>query len=569
MRKFIKEFLDNCRLKKRLVIFMVALIFVPIFVLNILFSLMYVRFYNNKIMEGYDFIQRESYANLNYKLNLYQAMIDRTAYNRNISGALEAVQDGSMLSAYNASVVIDAEIENITLGNSMEEVYQFLIYPLNPNMRVMGRYMSSFDHIAEEEWVQDASNKAKYIFFENKMGNNLLSIAQVLYYTDEISGETEPLALVKMEIKLDSILKNSISDTERNFGMEILQDGQICYTYKPITAAGENLYMTEKTLMGEGLQIRYIFDKTPQIRAAAMMILGFLFLGAVLLSVLTGLIFHFSNGINARMKEIFRKLKKLEVGDFALGPALNGKDEFAQIDRGLESMAAKLQKSINEQYIMETERKKAELLALQMQINPHFMFNTLETINSIAKQEHCPDISFISQKMGEILRYNISSSGEYVRLCQEIEHIGSYLSIQKIRYGDRFDVFYDIPPELENCMVLKFILQPVVENTIKYAVQKGAGNYMIAITAEADGEMVTISVQDDGAGMTEARLREVQENLENGSFSQDTSIGLKNVHSRIRIAYGPEYGVSVFSREHVGTRVLIRFPLKYETGGRA
>ena len=92
---------------------------------------------------------------------------------------------------------------------------------------------------------------------------------------------------------------------------------------------------------------------------------------------------------------------------------------------------------------------------------------------------------------------------------------------------------------------------------------------MIAITAEADGEMVTISVQDDGAGMTEARLREVQENLENGSFSQDTSIGLKNVHSRIRIAYGPEYGVSVFSREHVGTRVLIRFPLKYETGGRA
>ena len=569
MRKFIKEFLDNCRLKKRLVIFMVALIFVPIFVLNILFSLMYVRFYNNKIMEGYDFIQRESYANLNYKLNLYQAMIDRTAYNRNISGALEAVQDGSMLSAYNASVVIDAEIENITLGNSMEEVYQFLIYPLNPNMRVMGRYMSSFDHIAEEEWVQDASNKAKYIFFENKMGNNLLSIAQVLYYTDEISGETEPLALVKMEIKLDSILKNSISDTERNFGMEILQDGQICYTYKPITAAGENLYMTEKTLMGEGLQIRYIFDKTPQIRAAAMMILGFLFLGAVLLSVLTGLIFHFSNGINARMKEIFRKLKKLEVGDFALGPALNGKDEFAQIDRGLESMAAKLQKSINEQYIMETERKKAELLALQMQINPHFMFNTLVTINSIAKQEHCPDISFISQKMGEILRYNISSSGEYVRLRQEIEHIGSYLSIQKIRYGNRFDVFYDIPPELENCMVLKFILQPVVENTIKYAVQKGAGNYMIAITAEADGEMVTISVQDDGAGMTEARLREVQENLENGSFSQDTSIGLKNVHSRIRIAYGPEYGVSVFSREHVGTRVLIRFPLKYETGGRA
>lgn len=569
MRKFIKEFLDNCRLKKRLVIFMVALIFVPIFMLNILFSLMYVGFYNNKIMEGYDFIQRESYANLNYKLNLYQAMIDRTAYNRNISGALEAVQDGSMLSAYNASAVIDAEIENITLGNSMEEVYQFLIYPLNPNMRVMGRYMSSFDHIAEEEWVQDASNKAKYIFFESKMGNNLLSIAQVLYYTDEISGETEPLALVKMEIKLDSILKNSISDTERNFGMEILQDGQICYTYKPIMAAGDNVYVTEKSLMGEGLQIRYIFDKTPQIRAAAMMILGFLFLGAVLLSVLTGFIFHFSNGINARMKEIFRKLKKLEVGDFALGPALNGKDEFAQIDRGLESMAAKLQKSINEQYIMETERKKAELLALQMQINPHFMFNTLETINSIAKQEHCPDISFISQKMGEILRYNISSSGEYVRLRQEIEHIGSYLSIQKIRYGDRFDVFYDIPPELENCMVLKFILQPVVENTIKYAVQKGAGNYMIAITAEADGEMVTISVQDDGAGMTEARLREVQENLENGSFSQDTSIGLKNVHSRIRIAYGPEYGVSVFSKEHVGTRVLIRFPLKYETGGRA
>lgn len=567
VRKRISDFLNSHRLKKRLVTFMIILIFIPVFTLNIIFSFLYSEFYNKKITEGYEFFQRESHSNLNYKLNLYQAMVDRTAYNHNIASTLLSVSPNDMLSAYHASKLIDAEVENITLGNSMEEVYQFLVFPLNPNIRVMGKYMSNYEHISNESWILKTTNKTKHIFIEKKLNNTLLSIAQVMYNAKEGIGEIEPLAIVKAEIKLDSILKNSINDKKSDFGIEILSGGQVCYTYKPFMTSlkkQNQYYFIEKNLIGEELKIRYIFDKSYQTRVMTFIILSFSLIGLLLLLVLTLAIVRFSDAINLRIEEIFNKIKKLEKGDFQLGQTLDGDDEFADIDRGISKMADKLKKSINERYIMETERKKAELLALQMQINPHFMFNTLETINSFAKQARCSEISAISRMMAEILRYNISNNDEgHVRLKQEIEHITSYLGIQKIRYGNRFDIIYDIPKELEDSKILKFILQPIVENTIKYAIQAGNDNYLIAITAEAADGILTITIQDDGVGMSAERLEMVRKNLNSQNILTTKSIGLKNVHSRIQIAYGTQYGVSIDSKEKVGTRVQIQFPLEY------
>lgn len=551
----------NYRLRKQLIIFMVSIIFIPVVVFNILFAYLYVGFYNEKINDGYKSFQNESYTNLNYKLNLYQSMLERTVYNKSVINAV-AQMEGSLISAYEKSLIVDAEVENIIFGNTMEEVHSLLIFPYKRDVKVIGKYLSSITNVENQDWFLKSRDKARYICIENKVGAKLLSMSQVMYHTDEITKQTVPIALVKIEIDLDSVLKNTIYEKNNNIGVQILNNGEVCYEYGALRSGteGKKLLFLEKDLIGEQFQIRYIFDKTPQRQMFMLIIAVICSFAAVLLLVLSMIIVHFSGFINGRIKVILDKIRRIETGDFDVAATLEGNDEFADIDRKIKAMATKLEKTINENYIIEAERKRAELLALQMQINPHFMFNTLEMINSMAKQTGCGEIGLISQKMGEILRYNINNESEYVTLRQEIKHIESYLFIQKIRYSDKFDVFFDVPQRLLNCKVLKFILQPIVENIIKYAIQPNEGTYFISITADEKDGVLTISIQDDGAGIPEQKLEQIRQNISDKTFSKSKSIGLKNVNSRIRIIYGAEYGLSISSIENVGTNVTLRFP---------
>lgn len=546
---------------------MVSIIFVPVFLLNTIFSFLYVNFYNSKIDDGYDFFQKESYSNMNYKLELYQAMLDRTVYNKNIAEAINDIDPAKMITAYNASVIIDSELENITYGNAMEEVYNFSIYPINDQIKVLGRYLSNISNIEHEAWLLEMENKAKYVFIENRVGNELLSIVQTIYFTDEVTKSTRPVAYAKMEIILSSIISNSIK-TNDSVGVEILKDNEVCYKYGNISSQAnvKNLYYIENGLIDENFTVRYIFDKTSQKRMAFLIFFAFLTMALLLLTILTFLIIKFSNSISRRVSVILGNIQRIEGGDFNIETSLSGRDEFADIDRRIRKMAKEIERTINENYIIEAERKRAELRALQMQINPHFMFNTLETINSFAKQAGLNEIAFISSKMGEILRYNIDCSNEYVCIKEEIQHIKSYLDIQRIRYSNKFEVYYDISEQAKRCRVLKFILQPIVENTVKHAIQQGNEKYFISVVAQVSEDILTISISDDGKGIAPQQLERIRQNLNDRTTNTGNSIGLKNVHLRLKITYGEEYGISITSKENVGTSVMLRFPAEYIDG---
>lgn len=402
------------------------------------------------------------------------------------------------------------------------------------------------------------------------MGNEILSLVQVMYHIDEMTNETKPIALVKAEINMDSVLDNTISDNNHGMEIEFSKDKQPLYSYKRISdnTTKRDILTKEKNLLGEKLQISYYLDQVSERKMRSMILLAVIVLIILPISFLVLVIIKFSDNTNQRVAVIFNKIKRIQGGDFDVTVSLDGNDEFADIDSRLEKMASNLKQIINERYILENERKKAQLSALQMQINPHFMYNTLETINSIAKQAGLHDISIISQKMGKILRYNINyNDREFVCLSQEIDNVECYLSIQKIRFGDRLSVFYDIPPELNQCIVLKFTLQPMVENAVKYAVQDAVGNSMIAITAEVEEKDLIIRIQDDGNGISERKLFEIRESLKTDTYKENEKIGLKNVHSRIRLTYGKPYGVEIFSKKNKGTSVHLRFPLiEYSEG---
>lgn len=544
---------------------MISIIFVPVFLFNTLFASLYVRFYNSKIDDGYRSFQTESYSNLNYKLELYQAILDRTVYNSSIAEAIVSINPGRMISAYEASVIIDSEIENITFGSAMEEVHNFSIFPCDTNVKAIGKYMSSMRNVEHEQWVTEMGGRSKYIFIENRFGRNILSLVQTIYHAEVKTNQIVPVAIAKLEINLDSIMSNSIKETDSSIGIEIIKDGTLCYEYGNVSSPKheKRLLYIENSLLDEHFRIRYIFDRTAQNKIAGLIILGFLTGGFIMLMVLSLIIIRFSNSINRRVGVILDKIHRIEQGDFDIAASLQGRDEFAAIDRNVAIMAKEIDRAINENYVIEAERKRAELRALQMQINPHFMFNTLETVNSFAKQADCDEIGLISRKMAEILRYNIDCTSEYVGIQEEIEHIKSYLDIQKIRYSNKFEVFYDISEKAARCRVLKFILQPIVENVIKHAVQEGEGRYFISVVADVEDGVLSINISDDGNGISEERLERIRRNLSGKVADGEKSIGLRNVHMRLRITYGDDYGITVTSKEFVGTSVVLKFPVEY------
>lgn len=216
-------------------------------------------------------------------------------------------------------------------------------------------------------------------------------------------------------------------------------------------------------------------------------------------------------------------------------------------------------------YEMELAKKQAEILALQSQINPHFLYNTLDCIRSIAYCNNVMEIVAISTAMAKIFRYSIKG-GDVVKVQNEIESIKDYLEIMCIRYPDKFDIQLDIADEILNLNIAKFILQPIVENAIYYGLEQKNRRGLLRITGKLiENGNLFFEVYDNGKGIS----KEVMDNINRTLTETPTvnnnnkSIGISNIHNRLKFAYGEKYGLRIFSKENEGTTVLIEIPKMY------
>ena len=206
--------------------------------------------------------------------------------------------------------------------------------------------------------------------------------------------------------------------------------------------------------------------------------------------------------------------------------------------------------------------KKAQAVALQSQINPHFLNNTMETINwtAIELLGGRNEISKMAVSLSKMLRMTLENSDTVVPVGEEIRHSMYYLEIQKIRYEDKFDVVWKIAPEVESCRIIRVVLQPLIENAIYHGIKPLTNKGLLTIRGYLNGETAELSVEDNGLGMTPEELNRLRENINGDVIKESAHIGLSNVNQRIRLYYGNEYGLIIDSREGIGTRVTIRFP---------
>ncbi len=244
--------------------------------------------------------------------------------------------------------------------------------------------------------------------------------------------------------------------------------------------------------------------------------------------------------------------------------------EIQEITLGYNAMIGRIQENIIREYENELNQKKTELQMLQYQINPHFLYNTLNVVSSIARLHEIPYIPDISESLSRIFSYNVKG-GQVVTLQQELDNLQNYIRIQMIRFPEKFEVSYRMEPGMEHCRILKFLLQPLVENAIDHGIAEKRRKGLIVIGAwrNSAGE-AEIVIEDNGAGIPEkelARLRRML-NEEAGAAVEEHAgeIGLRNVHMRVRNYYGVPYGIVLESEQDSGTRVKITLPmLKAET----
>lgn len=265
------------------------------------------------------------------------------------------------------------------------------------------------------------------------------------------------------------------------------------------------------------------------------------------------------------LEQLTRKMKQVENGYFKIewNEAENYElqDEISQLNKDFRIMINKIDTLIREDYVKQLLIKDTQLMALQAQINPHFLYNTLESINWLAKSNQQQDISKMAEALGILMRGAISSKDRLVPLREEIIFLESYVTIQKIRYEDRLDFLIDMDESIKEYKVPKLILQPLVENAIQYGLEKMLSTCVIKVENLQETDYFIISVQDNGPGIEPETLCRIK----NWDIQPNgLGIGLKNIHERIRLVFGEKYGIEVFSETGTGTRVQIRMPYDAE-----
>jgi Predicted signal transduction protein with a C-terminal ATPase domain len=272
-----------------------------------------------------------------------------------------------------------------------------------------------------------------------------------------------------------------------------------------------------------------------------------------------------SYGLVRPIKRLKNAMLKASQGYLSVKATNLSRDEIGELGQYFNDMIGQIKYLIEQVYQSELHEREAKLNALQAQINPHFLYNTLETINSMAYVEGVPKIGEIARALSDLFRYSTKTGGIQVGVSEEIGHIRNYLHIVSVRFEDKLAVRFDLPEELMSYKMIKLVFQPIVENAVFHGIEVKRGRGELVIEARKRDDDLVFLIRDDGAGMSPEQLSALHKRLAephsaDPSDSAPGKVGLKNVHDRIRFYYGDQYGLSIRSEPGQGTEVLVRIP---------
>ncbi|MCF2939479.1 sensor histidine kinase [Paenibacillus alkaliterrae] len=371
--------------------------------------------------------------------------------------------------------------------------------------------------------------KRGYVFIVNDEGSIVYHPQQQLIYS---SLKTEAIDKV-LSVQSGTF----ISDEAGQRKMYTVQDSEIGWKIVGVSYADE--------LIGNRREMKLSF--------AALGV--FSLFAAILLSVLL------SRNLSKPIHQLHEHMKEVEKGNFNIQVPVDRTKEIGRLARTFNLMVFQIRELMG-QVVKEQEfKRKSELNALQAQINPHFLYNTLDSIIWMAEEKKSDEVVLMTSALARLFRASLSKGKELVSIRTEIEHITNYLTIQKMRYRDKLDFQLEVDPAILSYVTLKVTLQPLVENAIYHGIKNKYGTGTIRISGEKYGDSILLHVADNGVGMDAGTLERLLAPARGGGYREGKGVGMTNVHERIRLYFGHEYGLTVASEPDIGTTVTVTIPL--------
>lgn len=370
-----------------------------------------------------------------------------------------------------------------------------------------------------------------YIYIINEKGELIYHPQQALIYAG-LKGEDF----------------NNIGSNSYNSISEVFQGEKRIVTIEPVSYMGwkvAGIFYMDDLIASRNELIRY---------AILIILFGTMFLIAIFVLI--------SAKITKPIKELERSMKMVEEGQLDVSSNISGAEEIMHLSNAFNLMIARI-KQLMDQIVLEQESKrKSELNALQAQINPHFLYNTLDSIVWMAENGKSQEVIGMVTALARLFRISISRGKNIITVEQELEHAKNYLIIQKIRYKNKFQYEIKAQEEVLKCHTVKLILQPIIENAIYHGIEYMVDEGFISISAGKFENKLLFEVTDNGLGMAPETIEKLL--YSDQKDNKGTGVGVKNVHERIRLTYGEEYGINIESELEAGTKVKIWLPLIYE-----
>lgn len=449
--------------------------------------------------------------------------------------------------------------------------------------------------VTGQDWYKNAESAIENVHFSVPHIQNLYEdglyryhwVVSLSRYVDINDGEIPGSGVLLVDMKysvIEDVLKQINDSSEGIYYYMISRDGQMIYHPRK-TEMARGLF-EENSLKASGYE-EGTYEITTDGHKESVVVgniayTGWKLIGVVPESVQTARINNFryyifttimvlmmmllegnrliSRKISKPIRKLDESVKTYEAGgkpDIYIG----GSSEIRHLGYSVQRSYERIETLMGEIIRQQNERRKSELDALQSQINPHFLYNTLESITWMVEAQKNEEAVIMISELAKLLRVSLSRGKTIIPVKDELQHSRSYMNIQLARYKERFKTEFRIEEEIENCCIVKLVIQPILENAIYY----GVGNMdedddgMIIVSGKKKDEDILITIEDNGMGMRE----EVLENIltDNSKVPKHGSgVGVINVHSRIRLMFGEEYGLSIESEPDEGTRVTIRIP---------
>jgi len=580
MKKQIRTFVDQLRIKSIQFIITASFTLVTLLVMLFVGVMLYSKFSETS----------EENAMLNTQQMIEQVHYNLEDYLASMTGLFELVDDKIHESQRFPDDNLKEQLEMIL--ETREDIVSMAVFSKHGELLavVPQADLRRNTRLTEQSWFQSARRDPNHISFSLPHIENLFK-GQYTWVVSMSRGitisqgeeKTEAVLLVDVNFKKLDNLFQRVSLGKKGYVYIIDLAGNIVYhPQQPLIyvglknenrslalqnsygsyvdeSTGERRLITIKTVEHIGWKIVGV-SYMDEIATTKQEISGFMFwlLVFVIVTVLF-ILTYISARISRPIKLLEKSMEKVERGDFTVNLSIKGSDEVEQLSRRFNVMVKRV-RELMDQVIMEQEQKrKNELEVLQAQINPHFLYNTLNSVVRMVGIGKNEDVITTITSLSRLFRISLSRGKNIISVQDELEHVRHYLIIQKMRYKNQFEYEIEAEEETLRCKTLKLILQPIVENAIYHGIEKMADPGMIWITVKKIDSKILFQIRDNGLGMPEhvrAQILTGQYKSEDGS-----GVGIRNVHERIQLFFGTEYGLEIESELENGTNVKIWIPV--------